>query len=284
MVVREVRELGRVGAHGLHQQVAVVVVAMDQGRTHDVRGDAVPGQAREVGVQHLGDVMPLRCGAVLQHVLHDEVAEGVAAKQRRRSALQQFAGQGLRLPSRAALQHALEDPATEAVAGHGAGLPSHLVNHELQLLRCQDDDEPLDDVVRMRRAAALDDAAPQPLSESRQVFVGHQRQGFLHNPAPVARLGQRPQVGRKPLDGPGMHDGIGSPKACEGCVFLAGRAWRLRAVEGARLDRPRRLPRSPRRLDDLSRANASDRGRAPHRRQRWLRPNAGRGRPALATG
>mmetsp|Transcript_132192 Transcript_132192/g.422922 ORF Transcript_132192/g.422922 Transcript_132192/m.422922 type:complete len:256 (-) Transcript_132192:110-877(-) len=124
MMVREVRQLACVRAHGRDEALPVLRNAMHQSSPDDVGGHAVPRQALNVCIQHLSNHMALRSRAMLEHVLHDKVSEGVPAQLR--GACQDLLEQTLSLPSGAVLDEALQDAAAEAVASRPGRHESHL--------------------------------------------------------------------------------------------------------------------------------------------------------------
>eukprot|EP00428_Durinskia_dybowskii_P044020 CAMPEP_0170337548 /NCGR_PEP_ID=MMETSP0116_2-20130129/69821_1 /TAXON_ID=400756 /ORGANISM="Durinskia baltica, Strain CSIRO CS-38" /LENGTH=311 /DNA_ID=CAMNT_0010590945 /DNA_START=352 /DNA_END=1285 /DNA_ORIENTATION=+ len=200
MVVGQIAELCRVRADRVDEALLLGVGTMREGRPHHMGGDAVPRKALDVPSQRCDDGLALRRRTMLEQVLHDEVAERVPAELRR--ALQHLARQCLRLPSGAPLEQALQDPAAEAVARYAISMPGQLVDHELQHLRSRHLGQPLEDMVRVRRVASLDDSAFHALGHRRQLLGRQQGEGFLHDAAAHRRRGQRPHVRGDPANGP----------------------------------------------------------------------------------
>eukprot|EP00405_Crypthecodinium_cohnii_P009397 CAMPEP_0206435890 /NCGR_PEP_ID=MMETSP0324_2-20121206/10161_1 /ASSEMBLY_ACC=CAM_ASM_000836 /TAXON_ID=2866 /ORGANISM="Crypthecodinium cohnii, Strain Seligo" /LENGTH=90 /DNA_ID=CAMNT_0053902959 /DNA_START=497 /DNA_END=766 /DNA_ORIENTATION=+ len=80
MMMSEVRKLTGVRPHGLYQTHSVIIGAVHEGGSNDVRSDAMSGQTLDVRVQHVCHQVALDGGAVSKYMLDDKIAEGVAAE------------------------------------------------------------------------------------------------------------------------------------------------------------------------------------------------------------
>mmetsp|Transcript_4391 Transcript_4391/g.10182 ORF Transcript_4391/g.10182 Transcript_4391/m.10182 type:complete len:431 (+) Transcript_4391:195-1487(+) len=196
-MVSQVCQVSWILPNGLHKLLPVFWRAVLQRTSHDVAGYPVARQALDVSMNHIHDLVLLVQSPMLEHVLNDEVAEGMPAQLRR--ADQYLLDQRRRLLARAVLQQALQDPAAIAVSCCRNSMSDHLGQNEVEAVWRNELDALLKDVVRVGRGKSLLDMPLELLGKRYTLACISDFEGLLDHPCAARIAGHQPGGAAKKL-------------------------------------------------------------------------------------